>query len=297
MRWRYRGGVCLADNLNRQHRDTLFRLLFKEPEHFLHLLRHCRGADAELVPDDIQPFDLDSPIVSRMRRNDVSFITKDNRLIILVEHQSTINPNMAFRLLLYYLDLVHLWINQNGIDVYSNKKILALPAPEFYVAYNGSATLQEDCSTFRLSYTGIEINVVVKIIDIRFNKLPSTASKDTLAGYSYFYSVYDQSILNGMTSQKAFEAARDQCVKSGYLLGVVDKEDFIMFYRDFMNYDAQVRSEERAAGESRGVENAIRVAIKSGVPHSFVYTMAKGLNVPDERVDELIVEVLGVGAV
>ena len=66
-----------------------------------------------------------------------------------------------------------------------------------------------------------------------------------------------------------------------------------MFYRDFMNYDAQVRTETA----EKTAETAIRVAIQSGAPDALVYTMAKGLNVPVELVDELIVEVLGVGAV
>ncbi|GHV90722.1 hypothetical protein AGMMS50268_12250 [Spirochaetia bacterium] len=32
--------------------------------------------------------------------NDLSF-TVDNRLVVLIEHQSTINPNMPIRLLMY----------------------------------------------------------------------------------------------------------------------------------------------------------------------------------------------------
>jgi len=81
--------------INRQHRDTLFRGCFKIPKHFLYLLNHCKGQACALTEKDITPFDLDSEITLRIRRNDVSFITHDNRLIILIEHQTTLNPNMA----------------------------------------------------------------------------------------------------------------------------------------------------------------------------------------------------------
>jgi len=69
------------------------------------MLRSCRDDQMPLMADDIQPFDLDSSIAVRVRRNDVSFITKDNRLIVLIGHQSSINPNMAFRLFLYFIEL------------------------------------------------------------------------------------------------------------------------------------------------------------------------------------------------
>ena len=121
-----------TDSLNRQHKDTLFTYIFREPKNFLHLLKACQTRPAELNESDIEPFDLDSVAAIRKRRNDVSFITKDNRLIIMVEHQSTINPNMAIRLLLYYFELIQLWLVLCEINLFSSKPIAAIPLPELY---------------------------------------------------------------------------------------------------------------------------------------------------------------------
>ena len=63
----------------------MFRWYFKVPKRFLHLLKHCRQQELTLTEDDIKPFDLESTVAARVRRNDVSFITNDNRLIILVD--------------------------------------------------------------------------------------------------------------------------------------------------------------------------------------------------------------------
>ena len=115
--------------LKPQHRDTMFRWLFKDPKNFIDLLRRCSDDDINLTIDDIQPFDLDSELAVRIRRNDVSFITKDNRLLILIEHQSTQNPNMAFRLFLYYIELLQLWVKINNINLYGQQKIPQLPIP------------------------------------------------------------------------------------------------------------------------------------------------------------------------
>ena len=140
-----------------QHRDTLFRGYFKIIKNFLHLLRHCRGGGDILTDEDIEPFDLESTVAYRMRRNDISFITKDNRLIILIEHQTSINPNMALRLFFYYTELMQLWIKMNNINLYSKTKINELPVPEFYVVYNGTDPLKEKVSTFHMEHNNMKV--------------------------------------------------------------------------------------------------------------------------------------------
>ncbi|MCL1845644.1 MAG: Rpn family recombination-promoting nuclease/putative transposase, partial [Defluviitaleaceae bacterium] len=194
-----------------KHSDTMFRGIFKNPKHFVYLLKHCRGADSLVSPDEIKPFDLDSEFVIRMWRNDVSFITSEGKIIILVEHQSTINPNMAFRMLLYYTELLQLWLKAAGVNLYGGKKIENFPEPEFYVVYNGPGDLKEESSTFKLEREGIKIDVTVKIADIRFEKLHDIAAENALAGYSYFNKILEDGMANGLSKDDAFEAARQDC--------------------------------------------------------------------------------------
>jgi len=77
-------------------------------------------------------------------------------------------------------------------------------------------------------------------------------------------------------------------MKSGYLNDFIDREEFIMFYKDFLDYDTQLLAEGRAEGEARGAENTISVAIRNKVPFSILETMAKESNVSRQRLDELI---------
>ena len=87
MIYSYKGAdfVNTKDNklLKKHHRDTLFSHLFSEPKYFLQLLSECRRRPVELDEQDIHEFSIDSKYIKRNRRNDVSFITSDNRLIIL----------------------------------------------------------------------------------------------------------------------------------------------------------------------------------------------------------------------
>jgi hypothetical protein len=185
----------------------------------------CRGEKITppLTAADITPFDLESEITMRLWRNDVSFITKDNRIIILIEHQSTINPNMAARLYMYHNELLQLWLKQNEINLYGKQKIKDLPLAEFYVAYNGAEPLQEECSTFNYESECLKIDAKVKIINIHYDSLPDTAAENALAGYAYFYKIFDESKKNGSTTDEAFEIARKECLKNGYMMGFIDK--------------------------------------------------------------------------
>jgi hypothetical protein len=145
-----------------------------------------------------------------------------------------------------------LWIKQNSVDIFGTKKIENLPEIEFYVVYNGTAELKETHSTFKHESEGLKIDVKVKIIDIRFSKLENTAPENSLAGYSYFYNEYDNGIKSGMTKEKSFETARTKCMEKGYMAGFIEQEGFVMFYKDFLNYDEQLKSEGRAEGEAIG---------------------------------------------
>ena len=65
--------------------------------------------------------------------NDVSCLV-DNKIIVLAEHQSTINENMPLRFLQYIARLYEKL--QAPTDRYL-RKLSKIPLPEFYVFYNG----------------------------------------------------------------------------------------------------------------------------------------------------------------
>ena len=70
-------------------------------------------------------------ILFRKVRNDVSFIA-EGRLLLLLEHQSTVNVNMPFRCLEYALSLYQKELEAK--DKFSQKP-MSLFTPEFYDGY------------------------------------------------------------------------------------------------------------------------------------------------------------------
>ncbi|MDE7248381.1 MAG: hypothetical protein K2N82_00535 [Lachnospiraceae bacterium] len=78
-------------------------------------------------------------------KNDVSFVFDFE--LMLYEHQSTVNPNMPLRDLIYVTDLLRGRISTD--DLYRTSRI-KLPVPRFVVFYNGT-TPQPEEQILRLS--------------------------------------------------------------------------------------------------------------------------------------------------
>ena len=155
--------VDLGDNIldirnkaKRTIKNSLFCDIFKNPGNFIDLYKECSGKVLNLK--DVTRFDLNSKHLSRSLNNDVSYLTNDNRLLIFVEHQSTVNLNMTIRLLLYFVEAVRIWLTIHGFELSARTKV-HVPMPEFYVAYNGSLPYNESALTLSNDFLNIKVKL------------------------------------------------------------------------------------------------------------------------------------------
>ena len=119
------------DRVNRRYKDTVFRMLFSEPEHLLSLY----NALSRRHYTDVSQFQfrtLDDAIYMNVK-NDISFIFHSQ--LFLWEHQSTVNPNIPLRDLHYVSSLLGGMVPTEHLYGRSRVKI---PAPSFVVFYNGT---------------------------------------------------------------------------------------------------------------------------------------------------------------
>jgi hypothetical protein len=117
---------------NRQYKDSVFSLLFSDPA----ALRELYGAitGVELAPDIPLTINTLEGVLYKTFHNDISFEIA-RKLVVLIEHQSSVNPNMAVRLLMYIARVYEKLIATRNL--YGRKK-LSIPRPEFIVLYNGT---------------------------------------------------------------------------------------------------------------------------------------------------------------
>ena len=123
-----------ALGMNREVKATVFSDLFKIKKYLFQLYRTLHPEDTTTVEDDLTDVSINNVLVDDIY-NDLGFMVAD-RLVVLVEAQSTWTENVLIRGAMY---LVQTWRNhfaRTGADLYHAPRA-ALPRPEFYVLYTG----------------------------------------------------------------------------------------------------------------------------------------------------------------
>ncbi|MCL2237960.1 MAG: Rpn family recombination-promoting nuclease/putative transposase, partial [Treponema sp.] len=118
-------------NANKHYKDSVFSLLFGDPEILRELYGAIEGID---VPKDaIININTLSEALFMKKINDLSF-TIDDRIVVLIEHQSTLSQNIPLRILMYIARVYEKIVEEENIY---HKKLIKIPTPEFIVLYNG----------------------------------------------------------------------------------------------------------------------------------------------------------------
>ena len=127
----------------RNYKDTMFRMLFKEKKHLLSLYNAISRTSYTDV-ENLEITTLENAIYMNYK-NDISFVFDFE--LMLYEHQSSINPNMPLRDLIYVTKVLQNIIRNE--DLY-HSVLIKLPTPKFVVFYNGT-DFQPDKQTLKVS--------------------------------------------------------------------------------------------------------------------------------------------------
>ena len=204
---------------NRKFKDGVFRMVFKDKERFRELYNAINGtnygADTEMVETTL------SDVLYMKQKNDVSFLM-DGRMVVFMEHQSTINRNIALRMLIYAGRTYERLFDVE--EIYGPQKI-TIPRPEFYVLYNGNAPAPEKqiVSLSELFERQGEkypfsLDLVVTIYNINIgNNADLFCKSETLTHYETFVELVRGFGLECDDLGKAIELAIDECVRRGIL--------------------------------------------------------------------------------
>ena len=195
---------------NRQYKDSMFKNLFSIPEYSVELINAL--LDTNYAVTDIKNVTL-SNVLKQDIYNDLAFLTSNNELIVLIEHQSTLNCNMPLRMLLYLVDEYKRIIDAQNFNLYRNK-LIKLPTPKFFVIYTNEEA--EEKSVLKLSdsfggKTMLELEVVC--YNIFKPNILNTKSK-TLHDYTAFLQFVLSYLKQGKTLKEAIELAVIECEKS-----------------------------------------------------------------------------------
>lgn len=244
--------------VHRDVKDRLFRFLFeKDKEALLQLYNALNGTDYEAA-SDLQVVTIESAVYVVMK-NDLAFVLAGT--MNLYEHQSTYNPNMPVRFLIYLAEEYQKLVEQARMSLYGSTRI-ELPAPRCVVFYNGEKNLPEE-SVMKLSDSFInkerqaDVELQVRVLNINYGHNKELMEKcRTLAEYAEFVAISRQYAAGGMNMRAALNAAIDDCLKQGILYETLREhrsEVLGMLLEEFDadKYERTIRMEGREEGMDR----------------------------------------------
>ena len=227
--------------VNREYKDSVFRMLYREKKNLLQLYNALNGT-SHTDPEELIVTTLENAIYLGMK-NDVSFLLDDR--MTLYEHQSTWNPNLPLRDLLYISRLLEKHVNAGNRSIYSSS-LIRIPAPRFVVFYNGQRRV-EDHTVLKLSDAFEKpekdpaLELRVRLVNINPGASPELMERcRTLREYSEFVARIRKHIDEEASIQEAVEQAVSECIREGILAEFLRSQRSEVVAMSIFEYDHEV---------------------------------------------------------
>ena len=280
--------------------DSVFTNLFRQPEYTIQLYRALHPEDTETTQEQIRLVTLEN-ILLNQPYNDIGFLAGD-RLLILVEAQSTWSENILVRALVYIAQTIQNHILETKQNIYGSKKV-TFPEPEFYVIFTGDRVSQPEQLTLSKSFFGGR----EAALDVRVRMIYDGKEGDIIAQYVMFSKIYKkQRALYGQTQkavQETIRVCKDKNVLKAYLENrETEVIDIMMTLFDqeyaLEAYAEEIRQEGRAEGRLEGIGEGewlklieiIQKKVKKNTPPAVIADMTEENILLVEQICHLIQE-------
>ena len=199
----------------RTAKNSVFLNLFQDKSYLLKLYKTLHPEDTAATEDSLTDVTIENVLTDNLY-NDLGFIV-GNKLMILVEAQSTWTMNILVRVLLYLAQSYHEYFQRTSQNYYKSKKV-KMPKPELYVIFTGNKGRKPDrISLSKEFFEGADIDIEVKA-----KVIYESNEDDIINQYIIFCKVFnEQTKMHGMTRKAVTETIRickDRNVLRDYLL-------------------------------------------------------------------------------
>ena len=282
----------MAENkVNRNYKDTVFRMLFQDRKNLLSLYNAVNGTAYE---------DVDGLVITTLQdavymnyKNDVSFVF--DFTLSIYEHQSTVNQNMPLRDLIYVSKVLQGQMKDQ--DIYSSRQI-KLPTPKFVVFYNGTDE-QPEKQTLRLSdayekqLEEVELELTVTVYNINYGHNQKLLEAcQTLKEYAQYVAAVRE-YAKEMPLAEAVESAVDSCIRQGILADFLKKNRAEAIEMSIFEYDEEkhLKSEREiwiTEGKQLGIASEIvSMGLECGLSkEQILHRLQTKLNISEQTAKE-----------
>jgi len=260
---------------NRNHKDSVFTLLFSEKNNLLELYSAISGKS---YPENTKIEIITLSNVLYMKQiNDIAFVLED-RLVVLIEHQSTINNNMPLRMLQYLSAEYDMIIDRKSL--YKHGKVM-IPAPEFIVLYNGDKKFPDFkelklSDSYKFKTTDCYLELVVRVYNINKGCNVEMAYRSSiLSGYEEFIAEIKEN-LKSMDLREAIRLAIKSCISKNILVSFLERngsEVVNMLLGEWNMDEALEVAREETREEER--EETVKSMLKEGLDIALISRITK----------------------
>ncbi len=237
----------------RTAKNSVFLDLFQNKRYLLKLYKTLHPEDTTATEDSLTDVTITNVLTDNLY-NDLGFIA-NNKLMILVEAQSTWTVNILVRVLLYLAQSYHEYFQRTSQDYYKSRKV-RMPKPELYVIFTGNKGRKPDRILLSEEFfkgEDIDIEVKAKVIY-------ESDTDDIINQYIIFCKVFnEQTKQHGMTQKAVTETIRickDRNVLREYLaqrekevvtimMSLFDEEQIMKSFIRSERHDADRETAER----------------------------------------------------
>ena len=242
-------------------KDSVFSFIFKHPENTRRLYLALHPEDANVTEADCKLITLEHVLTNGLT-NDLGFQVRD-KLILLVEAQSTLSINIVLRILFYLAATYKEYVEEQKLDLYGSKPV-CIPCPELYMIYTG--TQRQVPEILRLSdlYSGHGA------AEIEIKVLRNTGTGDIIDQYIRFCEVSDtQRKKHGYTIKAVEETLRICCEEAILMPFLASRQKEVsdimvtLFNQERITeiHEYNLAKEARQEGREEGLEKGIRAMV------------------------------------
>ena len=250
--------------VKRDHKDTLFRMIFSTRENLLSLynaVNHSHYTDAS----ELEIVTLKNAVYMNMK-NDQAFLL--DMQLNLYEHQSTWNPNMPLRFLMYVAKEYQMLVRNQTLYA---SALVKVPTPHFVVFYNGE-TEQEAETILRLSHSfqqktdKPELELMVRVLNINLDKKQEVLEAcQLLKEYMLLVNKIRRYTDEYKDINQAVEQAVTECIEENILADFLRKNRAEAIEMCIFEYDDKREKELiRKAEYAEGMKEGERIGREAG---------------------------------
>ena len=273
-------------NENRKHKDSLFVDYFSKDrdwkQHFLSLYNALHGTNLQVADTVLERVNLEQ-VLYKSYYNDIAVLV-DGQFILMIEHQSTINPNMPLRLLEY---VARIYGNIVDSKAKFSRHLVPLAKPEFYVFYTGNQELPPESYLYlsdafpnQAPNSDLTLELKVKVCKIKSeHPSPVVHSCHDLEQYVQFLELVEEARAAG--HKHTLKWAIQEAVRRNILRDYLERKggevlSILMTEYDYATDMAVLKEESYEDGLFVGREEGISIGLERGLEQGLEQGRATG---------------------